>query len=129
MHIYIDKLYLGKAYPKIHRRIDEPYKYYGRRHRIFFHDYASAYLIATDCYPDDPDAVWSAYLHILIDDLCSRDPEYRRFLERMESLSREKKRKKHSSKMKKQKPTFEDPFLKDFKKWAEYQRLARVVFY
>jgi hypothetical protein len=57
-------------------------KYYGRRHRIFFHDHVWARHIAMREYPNDLDAIWAAWLHLWIDDVCSSDPEYRKLLER-----------------------------------------------
>lgn len=124
VHTFIDKFYLGKAYPKIHRRIDRPYKYFGRGHRILFHDHASAYCIARDSYPDDPNAVWSAYHHIRIDDLCSKDPEYKKLLEKLEAHSPKKKRKKLTPKRK----TPKDSTITYLKKLVECKRLSEVFY-
>jgi hypothetical protein len=37
IHRYIDRFFLGKEFPHVHRWIDEPYKYLGRKHRILRH--------------------------------------------------------------------------------------------
>jgi len=37
IHRYIDKLFLGRKFPHVHHRIDEPYKSLGRKHRILRH--------------------------------------------------------------------------------------------
>jgi len=34
IHGYIDKLFIGREFPHIHRWMDEPYKTLGRKHRI-----------------------------------------------------------------------------------------------
>jgi len=94
VHVYIDKLFLGKSYWKIHREMDKPIKFLGRRHRLLFHDPVSAMAIASRLYPGDPRARRAALLHITFDDICSRDPEFRKLLEIMARLSGRKKRKR-----------------------------------
>ena len=88
-----------------------------------FHDSVSAYAIAKSCYPDDPNAVWAAQCHILCDELCSSDPEYKRALENMELLSCKKRRKGT-----KRAPRMEDPILVDLRKLEEIKRLFRLFY-
>ena len=45
------------------------------------HDPVWARDIAIRLYPGDSDAIWAAYLHLLVDDVCTRDPVYKRLLE------------------------------------------------
>ena len=88
-----------------------------------FHDSVSAYAIAKSCYPDDPNAIMAAQYHILYDELCSSDPEYKKTLENMELLSRKKRRKGT-----KRAPRKEDPILADLKKMEEIKKLVRLFY-
>jgi hypothetical protein len=128
LHRFKDRVYLDKEYPRMHRAMDWPSKFLKRRHRRLFHDYKAVHIIAEDEYPDDPNAFWSGVLHISTDRECSADPEHRKFLERMEKLCRPKKRKKQRSRRKKKKAIYEDPIVKDLKKWAEFKRLAQILY-
>ena len=92
VHVYIDKWFFGKSYWKIHKEMDKPHKRLGRRHRALFHDPASAIDIAKRFYPNDPKAVRAALLHITFDDICSRDPEFRKTLEVLATLDSGKKK-------------------------------------
>ena len=83
VHCYIDRRYFGRAYPKLHRAIDKPFSVLGRGHRVLYHDYFTAYYIARRKYPGDPCAVKAAALHIEYDNICTRDPNYRRLLENL----------------------------------------------
>jgi hypothetical protein len=67
VHAFVDRTLFGKSYYKIHRRLDKPVKYLGHGHRVLFHDFPSACLIAEKCYPGDPNAVRVACEHILLD--------------------------------------------------------------
>jgi len=97
VHTYLDKWFLGKSYPKIHKEMDRPFKRLGRRHRLLFHDPVSAIAIAQRLYPGDPKAVRAALLHITIDNICSQNPEARETLEitvRLNSMKKRRKRKR-----------------------------------
>jgi hypothetical protein len=74
IHVFVDRTLFGKAYWKIHREMDWPYGFLGRRHRVLFHDPLTASAIARSCYPGDENAVLAALVHIEIDDLCSANP-------------------------------------------------------
>lgn len=126
-HNFIDRIFFGRSYSKIHRKMDEPFKYFGRSHRVLFHDPASAYTIAESCYPGDPNAILAALLHIQCDELCSADPEYRRYLENMEILSRKKKKRRKGKRMTKR-VLIEDSLLSDLKKLVELKRLLRIFY-
>ena len=103
IHFYINRLYFGRIYPRIHKTMDKPVKYYGRGHRILFHTDIWAIYIAQKEYPGDLDAEKSALLHLEYDRICSRDPEYREFLENLakRGVKQRKKLKKHASQLKK----------------------------
>ena len=58
----------------------------GRYHRTYGHDLLSAVEFAQKLYPGDPFAVRAAQDHIIIDDVCSKNPEFRLTLEMLEKL-------------------------------------------
>jgi hypothetical protein len=120
VHAFVDRTLFGKSYYKIHRRLDEPYKILGRGHRVLFHDFPTAYLVAQECYPGDPNAVLAAYEHILLDEECSADPEYKKHLEKLAILNRRKKRRKKVPK--KTQTKAELVFINDMKKIAMIRR-------
>jgi hypothetical protein len=126
VHAYADRVCFGKSYYKIHREIDWPYKFLGKDHRKFFHDPLSAPIIAEKCYPGDPNAVEAAYLHILLDQLCSNNPEYRKLLEKLVLLDKRSRRRKE----KKIEPTsaVEKRFIEDLKQLTELKKLIRAFY-
>jgi len=127
VHSFIDRMFFGRSYSKIHRKMDEPFKYFGKGHRVLFHDPVTACAIAESCYPGDPNAVLAALLHIQCDELCSADPGYRRCLENMEILSRKKKKRRKGKKIRKQ-VLIENSVVRDIKKLAELERLLRAFY-
>ena len=112
IHFYVDRLFFGKVYYRIHRQMDSAYQYFGGAHRVFWHDPISAYAIAANEYPGDRNAISSALLHIQIDQECSADPVFHRqlnFLAEEDAQKRKhnKKRKKKTARTKKPKPLSE----------------------
>jgi hypothetical protein len=91
---------------------------------VLFHDFPTAYLVAQECYPGDPNAVLAAYEHILLDEVCSADPEYKKLLEKLAILSRKKKKRKKV--LDKTRPEAEVMFLRDMKKFGEIRRLYEL---
>jgi len=92
VHVYIDKTFIGKSYRKIHKEMDKHVKALGRYHRKINHNAASAIQIAMRLYPNDHRAIRAALLHIEIDNICSRDPEFRKILEFLAKFGNRKKR-------------------------------------
>jgi hypothetical protein len=123
VHRYVDLVFFGKSYWRIHRRLDAPVLFLGRAHRILFHDSLTATLVARECYPGDPNAIAAANMHIFIDNLCSSDPSFKKYLESMELLNRKKK----TPKSKLTKRAQEDPVISFFRKLEEAKRLFRVL--
>jgi len=80
IHEFVDWVLLGRTFPRIHDRIDEPIKFLGFRHRDWFHDYFSACLIAKQEYPFYPNVEIVGYVHIMTDDACTRRPQFLRAL-------------------------------------------------
>jgi hypothetical protein len=118
VHEYIDRIFLGKTYGKLHRQIDKPVFYMGYRHRELFHDVISTCFIASKVYPNDEKAITSAQLHIHYDELCSSDPYYRKHLEKMAKLDKQRrtqnqrKKKNSGEKTKKSKGDDQEPLLR-----------------
>ena len=92
VHAYVDKLLFGRSYWRIHREMDRPYKYLGKSHRILFHDPVLAYMIAGKQYPDDVTAIAAAQCHIALDNLCTRNPGFKRILIGFAKRDRKKKK-------------------------------------
>ena len=62
IHRKIDKLILGKEFREVHKILDEPVKWLGKRHRISRHDLAFAFMRF-----GASEEFASACLHILTD--------------------------------------------------------------
>jgi len=92
VHTYVDRLFFGRSYWRIHREMDRPFKYFGKYHRVLFHDPLSAYVIARKQYPNDPNAIAAAECHIALDNICSRDRGVKSALERLATSDKKKRR-------------------------------------
>ena len=114
VHAYLDRMYFGKVYWKVHRAMDWPAFYVKRDHRIYFHDVPSVYLIAKQYYPGDPNAIDSGLLHLKIDYDCTMNPDNRAQLEFFAELDGKKR--------KKQKTRGRQPIPKEFKEQEEFLR-------
>jgi heterodisulfide reductase subunit C len=125
VHRFLDMTFFGKSYRKIHENMDSAVVVLGRKHRILFHDPLWACAIAQECYPNYPNAVHAANLHILADQLCSSDPGLKRMLENLEMLDRRKRKR-----IGKQAPKMDDNLAKvfsDLKKIEEIKRMLRFL--
>ena len=71
----------GRSYWKLHRAIDKPYLVFGRRHRMFFHDFPSAVGVARIYFPGNFQAEEAAMFHVHLDNLCSQDLFFKGHLE------------------------------------------------
>jgi hypothetical protein len=94
----------------------------GKSHRVLFHDPVTASIIAKNCYPNDPNCVAAANLHIFLDNLCSRDPTFKKHLEQMEILQRKRK-----TRRKRVRKAPEDPLISFFTKLEEAKRLFQAL--
>ena len=125
VHVFWDRTFFGKSYRKIHQKMDMAVVVLGRSHRILFHDRMWAMAIAQECYPNDPNAIYAANWHILIDQFCTSDPSFKKMLENLEMLDRKKRKKKR-----KRTPRMDDSLAKllnDLKKIEEIKRLYRYL--
>ena len=66
VHREITRLLLGKPHSKVHRAIDFPYKFLGRKHRVLFHDPFTSVLVARAA-SKEKGASLAAILHVLTD--------------------------------------------------------------
>jgi hypothetical protein len=73
--------------------MDWPYRYWGQRHRVLFHNSLDAMIIAQVQYPGDPNAVLAALVHIELDEMCSNDPYFKRMLKLYADAEKRQKRK------------------------------------
>jgi len=62
--------------------IDSAFFTHGRWHRRYYHDPFSAEVIARTIYPNNTMAVEAAFIHILLDDWCSYNPDIKKMLEK-----------------------------------------------
>lgn len=96
-----------------------------KKHRILFHDPLWACAIAQECYPNDPNAICAANLHILADRLCSSDRGLKTTFENLEMFDRKKRKS-----IRKQAPRDDDALAKvfsDLKKIEEIKRMLRIL--
>jgi len=63
VHRLIDRVFLGREYPDVHRWMDAPFKTLGRRHRVLRHSIPE--VVAA--YWWDPGRLASGILHIYTD--------------------------------------------------------------
>jgi hypothetical protein len=80
LHKYVDKLMFGKAYPEVHKALDKPCFWLGKKHRILFHDPLSAMILAYKA-SNDSYGWLSGYMHTWLDKKCSKDKMFKAFLE------------------------------------------------
>lgn len=64
-HEKIDRFFLGKSFPHIHKALDLPHIILGERHRILFHDPISA--VAIGFILGGQQGAQSALLHTVVD--------------------------------------------------------------
>jgi hypothetical protein len=103
VHYYVDRQLFGKVFYKVHRAIDLPVIFAGRAHRRYNHDMVTATYIAKQTYPADERAVESAYAHILVDQLCTENPVFKKLLEQLAYAECARRKRARKSKMKEKK--------------------------
>ena len=106
--------------------IDSPYKVLGRGHRKYYHDYSSVVGFARSLYPGDERAVQAAVFHIQLDEMCSEDPAFKKYIETW-AKRRVKKRRLEKIRVKEPLPDGVEQLLKNIKKMAEVARLKKLM--
>ena len=64
-HLEVDKKYLGKPYPLVHKYLDLPYLLLGPRHRVLRHDFDTCLKVLLMF---GKKAFLSSLLHIMLDE-------------------------------------------------------------
>jgi hypothetical protein len=83
MHRFVDEIVFGKSFSEVHRTLDGPYKYLGRKHRRVFHTLAEAFAVGYLSSSDSSSAA-AGVLHVRLDEACSKNKKLRKFLEAMQ---------------------------------------------
>jgi hypothetical protein len=78
-HREITKILLGKDCIGTNRAIDYPVKFFGRGHRVLFHDPLSAAVIGYIL--DGYDGAAAGILHLAADKICSKYPIVKKILD------------------------------------------------
>src|SRR6267143_257018 len=91
-HRWITKRALGKSYDNVHATIDLPFFWLGRSHRKLFHSYGEAMLIGAMVTRGDPLGAVAGLLHVLTDEVGSRNPEAKQILEALARLDSKRNR-------------------------------------
>ena len=124
VHTYMDRQLFGMSYWRLHRAIDKPYLVFGRRHRIFFHDFPSAVSVARHYFPGNLQAEEAAVLHVHLDNMCSQDRFFKRRLEILaDSFYRAKRKRQKKKKANRTKPKPKE--VRDFLAFCKKAKLAQ----
>jgi hypothetical protein len=83
IHRYIDKLFLGREFPHVHKWMDEPYKSLGPKHRILRH--TPQEIILKFGFSDE---ALSGLLHIYADKKSKEINKLFKFFEEIERIIR-----------------------------------------
>ena len=127
VHAYMDRLYFGKVYWRVHYQLDWPVHYVKGNHRAYFHDFPSVFAIARKEYPGDPNAISSGLLHLQVDETCTLNPAYRKHLEFLsERALKGRKKWKHAKKMQSTPKIFKTD-MEFFEKILEIQKLHKAM--
>jgi hypothetical protein len=130
VHCYVDRLLFGKSYWRLHRALDKPVIFLGKRHRVLFHDGFSSAVIAQRLYPGDPRAVEAALVHVQLDNFCSSNPDFAKTLKlfaEYDANQRRTARRKTRSKRPKTAANQLREFHALIRKLVEVRRLARML--
>jgi hypothetical protein len=84
VHNYTTKLLLGRTFDEVHKALDGPVKFLGRKHRVLYHEPAEAALIGyriAGC-----EGALAALLHVAVDEMCSHDKKLNALIKRVKSV-------------------------------------------
>ena len=126
-HCKVSKELFGKSYWRIHKWIDSAYPILGRSHRRYFHDDMSAMGFALSLYPGDPGAVEAARFHLVLDEMCSADPAFKKYIEAWAKKRVKRRNPKKKVKTRELLPDVMEQLFKNFKKMAEVARLKKLI--
>jgi len=89
IHRYISTLFTGKSHDEIHKVLDGPVKFLGRKHRVLFHNPTEAAMIGYRLAGVEGALV--ALMHVTVDQVCSRDKKLERMMRKMRHESRRRR--------------------------------------
>lgn len=127
-HCKTSKALFGKSYWTLHKVIDSPYKILGRHHRKYYHDYTSAVGFARSLYPGDEVALQAAVFHLQLDEMCSEDPVFKKFIEGWARKRVKKRKSKKNIRAEEQLPDDVVELLKNIERMAEVVRLKKLIY-
>ena len=131
MHALVDRVLFGRVFWRVHRGMDWPYRFLGRRHRILLHDPVTAVVLARRVYPGDEDAAMAALMHIAVDRLCSSSPFFDQKLKLFAKAARKKRKKTRRRRAQSKRPLLPlewERFLKELKKQVSMSWKALLMF-
>ena len=108
--------------------IDSPYKVLGRGHRKYYHDYSSVVGFARSLYPGDERAVQAAVFHIQLDEMCSEDPAFKKYIETWAKRRVKKRKSKKKIRAEEQLPDDVVELLRNIKRVGEVARLKKLIY-
>lgn len=115
----------GRSYWRLHRAIDKPYLVFGRRHRIFFHDFPSAVGVARILFPGNYQAEEAAMFHVHLDNMCSQDRFFKRKLEILANSYYRNKRKRGKNREKAKRSVRKPKEINDFLVFSKKAKQAK----
>ncbi|UCE29058.1 MAG: hypothetical protein JSV85_07325 [Candidatus Bathyarchaeota archaeon] len=80
IHHFLSRLLLGECFPTVDKAIDKPAKIMGRAHRKVNHTYWEAFVIGVLESATLKGGI-AGCLHVLLDNVCSRHRDFKKFLE------------------------------------------------
>jgi len=125
IHTYMDWQLFGRSYWRLHRAIDKPYLVFGRRHRIFFHDFPSAVGVARILFPGNYQAEEAAMFHVHLDNMCSQDRFFKRKLEILANSYYRNKRKSGKKREKAKRSVRKPKEINDFLVFSKKAKQAK----
>jgi len=125
IHTYMDWQLFGRSYWRLHRAIDKPYLVFGRRHRIFFHDFPSAVGVARILFPGNYQAEEAAMFHVHLDNMCSQDRFFKRKLEILANSYYRNKRKSGKNREKAKRSVRKPKEINDFLVFSKKAKQAK----
>jgi hypothetical protein len=85
VHEYVDRRFLGKTYPKVHKALDAPIKLLGKKHRILFHSLPEAFAIGALTESSLKGGL-AGVLHVITDTQTTKHKHFKNTLEQLAEL-------------------------------------------
>jgi hypothetical protein len=109
VHVYVDRIVLGKAHPKVHKALDAPIKLLGKKHRILFHTLPEAFAIGA-LTESSLEGGFAGVLHVITDTQTTRHKHFKNTLQQLTELNNQTKKPRNKPvKTRKTKPSKPQP--------------------